>query len=72
MNLLHHDLIEYIYTFLYPKPCRSRYLILDKEMNNRFLNSTILCCVQGDPEIFFCEKHLYCEFKVTSYPFNTF
>ena len=38
MILLHHDLIEYIYTFLYPKPCRSRYLILDKEMNNEPLS----------------------------------
>lgn len=56
MNLP-HDLIEYIYTFIHPKPCRNSFMILDSEFYRRYLNRTISCNFMYFYGLEWCERH---------------
>ena len=58
MNLP-HDLIEYIYAFIYPKPCRNPFMILDKEMFNRYTNRTQSCTFVHFYGLEWCERHRF-------------
>lgn len=58
MNLP-HDLIEYIYTFLNPKPCRSSFIILDRESHGRYQSRTSSCRFVYFYGLEWCEKHKY-------------
>lgn len=58
MNLS-HDLIEYIYHFLDPNPCRSKYILLDKEMYHRYNQRTHGCKIVYFYGLVWCETHRF-------------
>ncbi len=58
MNLP-HDLIEYVYEFITPKPCRNPYIILDREMLNRYTHRTQSCRIQYFYGLEWCETHKF-------------
>ena len=57
--MIPHDVIEYIYSFLQPKPCRIPFLILAKEMYNRYNHRTRNCYITHVYGFEYCIKHRF-------------